>query len=335
VKATTVSFEHVAHLSDEIGLFEHAEMTVRRAEHGYCVDDVARGLVVTAREQYPDPTTRALSETYLRFVGEALAADGQFRNRRSADGIWRDEPGVDDCWGRALWGLGTAVARAPALAERALTHFDRGSHLRSPWSRAMAFAALGAAAVLERHPQHKGAQRLLSDAAVRIGPPGRDPDWRWPEPRLHYANAALAEAMLSAGSLLGRRRWVQDGLAMLTWLVGVETRGNHVSVTPVGRWARGELRPGFDQQPIEVAALADACALAFELTSDPGWARIVQSCAAWFEGDNDTGVALTGSSGGGCDGLERHGRNENQGAESTLALLSTLQQARRLFAAAA
>jgi hypothetical protein len=39
-------------------------------------------------------------------------------------------------------------------------------------------------------------------------------------------------------------------------------------------------------------------------------------------------------SGGGCDGLERDGRNENQGAESTLALVSTMQQARRLSACA-
>ena len=35
-------------------------------------------------------------------------------------------------------------------------------------------------------------------------------------------------------------------------------------------------------------------------------------------------------SGGGHDGLEADGRNENQGAESTLAMLSTLQQASRL-----
>jgi len=35
-------------------------------------------------------------------------------------------------------------------------------------------------------------------------------------------------------------------------------------------------------------------------------------------------------SGGGHDGLEAGGRNENQGAESTLAMLSTLQQASRL-----
>ena len=35
-------------------------------------------------------------------------------------------------------------------------------------------------------------------------------------------------------------------------------------------------------------------------------------------------------SGGGYDGLESTGRNENQGAESTLALLATLQQARSM-----
>ncbi|MBW4722327.1 hypothetical protein [Saccharothrix obliqua] len=37
---------------------------------------------------------------------------------------------------------------------------------------------------------------------------------------------------------------------------------------------------------------------------------------------------LDEETGGGCDGLSRDGRNRNQGAESTLALLSTLQHAR-------
>ncbi len=40
-------------------------------------------------------------------------------------------------------------------------------------------------------------------------------------------------------------------------------------------------------------------------------------------------------SGGGHDGLEAGGRNENQGAESTLAMMSTLQQASRLRSSAA
>ena len=48
---------------------------------------------------------------------------------------------------------------------------------------------------------------------------------------------------------------------------------------------------------------------------------------AWFLGDNDVRVAMFDPvTGGGYDGLEPGGHNDNQGAESTLALVSTLQQ---------
>ena len=51
----------------------------------------------------------------------------------------------------------------------------------------------------------------------------------------------------------------------------------------------------------------------------------------WFLGENDTmTVMFDPVTGGGYDGLERAGRNDNQGAESTLAMLSTAQQARRV-----
>jgi len=51
---------------------------------------------------------------------------------------------------------------------------------------------------------------------------------------------------------------------------------------------------------------------------------------AWFLGDNDSRTPMYDPvSGGGFDGLERFGRNENQGAESTLAVLSTFQRTRR------
>jgi hypothetical protein len=81
-----------------------------------------------------------------------------------------------------------------------------------------------------------------------------------------------------------------------------------------------------------VAALADASARALQITGDPIWAQAVARCARWFLGENDAGTALYDPvSGGGCDGLERGGRNENQGAESTLAAISTLQQAHRVL----
>lgn len=330
-----ISFSHLHRLSDSTGLFEHAELTERRLEHGYCVDDVARGLVVTAREPEPDEATSALAATYQRFLASAQGADGGFRNRLDAGLSWRDEPSVEDCWGRALWGLGTAAARSAELADEALELFSRSATRRSPWSRAMGFAGLGAAEVLSVHPHHDGARGLLAAAAEMIAPLGGNahwpsPQWRWPEDRLRYANAVLPEVLVAAGDLLARPRWVAQGLDLLDWLLDVELNGDHISVTPAHGWSLGELRPGFDQQPIEVAALADACARAHDLTNDPRWAHAVLRCAAWFAGSNDTGTVMVDPvSGGGHDGLEADGRNENQGAESTLAMLSTLQQASR------
>jgi hypothetical protein len=56
---------------------------------------------------------------------------------------------------------------------------------------------------------------------------------------------------------------------------------------------------------------------------------------AWFLGDNDAGIPLLDEqTGGGCDSLGPAGRSRNQGAESTLAMISVMQQGRLLAAAA-
>ena len=60
------------------------------------------------------------------------------------------------------------------------------------------------------------------------------------------------------------------------------------------------------------------------------WPDAVLAAAAWFQGANDAGqVMWDPETGGGFDGLHADGVNRNQGAESTLAVLSTLQHARR------
>ncbi|MFJ1460601.1 glycosyltransferase [Nocardia sp. N2S4-5] len=327
----TISYAHLFRLSDECGIFEHARLTEPRVDNGYCVDDVARGLLVTVRETEPTPELLDLTRVYFDFVIDALTPDGRCHNRRGPDRCWQDEPSLDDHWGRALWALGAVVARRPDLAETALAHFMIAAEQRPESARAMAFGALGAVEVLRKYPENHCARNLLVDAAALIGAPTRRLDWRWPEPRLQYANAVLAEALLAVGSLPGRERTHADGLAMLRWLLETETTGDHLSVTPVDGWAVGEDRPGFDQQPIEVATLADACARAYHDTGDQRWKDAVMLCEAWFRGANDIDTPLLDPDSNGCsDGLEPTGRNENQGAESTLALLSTQQQARRL-----
>ncbi|MFF5221905.1 glycosyltransferase, partial [Micromonospora sp. NPDC000212] len=120
------------------------------------------------------------------------------------------------------------------------------------------------------------------------------------------------------------------GLGLLAWLGEVLLREGQLSVVPAGGGPRGAARPPHDQQPIEVAAFADACATAATVTGDPGWETGVRQAVGWFLGDNDVGTAMWDpATGGGYDGLTAHGPNLNQGAESTLALISTLQHARR------
>lgn len=329
----TPSFTHLRRLTDHGGLYEHALGTVPRPEHAYCVDDVARALVVVCREAAHSHEQDDLVEQYLGFVLAAQADDGRFHNRRSADLSWTDEPSVEDCWGRALWGLGAVVSSQvqPVLRDAALDAFERGASWPSPWTRAMGFAALGAVEVLRVVPEHKVATELAVAAVAMIGTATDSRAWPWPEPRLRYANAVLPEVLLATGAAVSSPALMADGLLLLEWLLASQTRNGHLSVVPVGGRGPGDVTPGFDQQPIEVAALADACATAHDLTGDPGWLRGIDLAASWFLGNNDAATPLyDGASGGGCDGLERGGRNENQGAESTLAMLSTFQQARRL-----
>jgi hypothetical protein len=334
-RLTEPNYGHLERLTDAYGLFEHARFDDPRPEHGYCLDDVARGLVVTCREPDPSRQVRGLANRYLDFTLAAVAADGACHNRMATDGEWRDEPGVGDWWGRALWGLGVASASAPtsAMRARAVLGFRTAARRRSPDRHAMAFAALGAGELLLHRPDEGSARALLTDAVVAIAaPPPSDSAWPWPEPRLRYASGAIVEALLLAGAALPDPSVRATGLRLLDFLVRTEIRDGRVSVTPVTGRGVGDTSIGFDQQPIEVAALADACARAFDLTADERWRDDVRSAWAWFTGDNDSATPMFDpATGAGFDGLQAGGCNQNRGAESTLAFLSTAQQGQRLL----
>ncbi|MGH8917799.1 MAG: glycosyltransferase [Actinomycetes bacterium] len=329
----SVSFDHLLRLSDDTGLLEHARGAVPRRECGYCLDDVSRGLVALSREPDPSAELVGLAGRYLSFVAHAQDPGGACRNRLGYDRRWSDRPATGDWWGRALWGLGSVVSGSGPQWQRteALDHFGIGSQERSPWPRALAFATLGAAEVIAAVPDDGEARRLLVDALGALARPSSDELWPWPEERLTYANAAVAEAIIAAGSALGDDRAVDDGLRLLAWLVDLQTSGDHLSVVPAAGWAPGEPQPGFDQQPIEVAALADACTRAVIVTGDDRWRIVVARCVGWFLGTNDANAPMHDTeTGGGYDGLEVGGPNMNQGAESTLAWLLTLQHGRKL-----
>ena len=141
-------------MTDEYGTFEHADHASPRREHGYCTDDMARLLVVTSREPEPGQSVADLAAKALRFVAEAQGPPataeppglpGPLAGRLRCRGLLGPEP------------VGFGHRRRPQPrrggAPTALAHFERGAQQRSPWPRAMAFAALGAHEVLVVRPR--------------------------------------------------------------------------------------------------------------------------------------------------------------------------------------
>ena len=179
-----------------------------RPEHGYCVDDVARALVVVlpgagprsrAAAAVQRPTWRSRSPrsrpTAPATTGWTPTVSGPTRPASTTGGDAR------------LWGLGVASVHAPTAELRAdaLRGFrtlqgspfaapagDRSSPRSEPASWLLAF------------PDDDGARGLLLYAVGKVGPLQRDARWPWPEPRLTYGNGAVVEALLLAGAALRR-----------------------------------------------------------------------------------------------------------------------------------
>ncbi len=234
----------------------------------------------------------------MRFLNEAQTFGGACRNRMDNTGHWTDEPSTGDHWGRCIWGLGTAAAHSDVslVGRLAVIQLERAAQARSKSPRAMAFAALGAAELLAVNPDHRVARKLITDYAASV--PAAD---QRSGVAVARATTGLRERRSPRGDDRGRcgagrhRRLRQRGLDLLGWLVEFETADGHLSPTPVGGRGAEDAKPGFDQQPIEVATLADACARAAVVDAGAIWPDTVRAAAAWFMGDNDAGLAHVGS----------------------------------------
>ena len=334
-----IKLEYLYRMTDDTGLLQHAKYTVPDRTHGYCVDDNARALIVAVTLQDLQPMELAVSglaAIYLSFLGHAFNGQtGRFRNFMSYDRRWLEETGSEDSHGRAVWGLGVAVSLgrdkgqvgfAVDLFHRAL---DATEHFTYP--RSIAFAIIGIHAYLCRYSGDSRAKRMRKILSDRLMQQFRDfasKDWPWCADSLTYDNARLSQALLLSGQWLPDREMLEMGLRTLDWLKQVQTdkTGRHfVAIGNHGWFTRDGKKARFDQQPIEAAAMVDACIEAFNCTRDEQWIAYAYRCLNWYQGENDLRVPLYDHASGGCrDGLEAQGANENQGAESTLCWLMAL-----------
>ena len=334
-----IRLDHLRRMTDDVGMLQHARYTVPERDHGYCVDDNARALIVavTAQDFKPqDASLNQLTSVYLSFIDHAFNEEnGLFRNFMSYQREWLEQAGSEDSHGRVLWSLGKAVllGRHDGEVKLATDLFQRAlpavEHFTSP--RAVAFTIIGCDAFLTRYPDNSEVEssfQLLANKLMFWFQQTVSEDWPWCEEYLTYDNARLPQALLHSGNRLGDNEMLDTALQALTWLRDIQCDesgryfaaiGNH------GWFSKGSEKARFDQQPIEAAAMVDACIAAFDFTHDGDWITEAYRCLNWYQGDNELQLPLYDHSTGGCrDGLERQSVNQNQGAESVLCWLMAL-----------
>ncbi|MFC1677751.1 glycosyltransferase [Planctomycetota bacterium] len=329
------SLTHLRRMTDDTGLYQHAQFTIPDRNHGYCTDDNARAVIVMSKyySQYREQYGLELLDRYLSFTLNSQTADGKVKNFMNYDRTWfRKEP-VHDALGRLLWAFGTVMANPPSPHYLSIVKdsFDKSvKHVAKQYPRGKAYAILGMSDYLKQFPGASDIKRQLAMAAdelIELYHKNSRLDWQWFEDKLTYDNAILPCALFVAGQSLGDK-YLQAAKRTCEFLLSKIFVDNHFSFIGCKGWyEQGGIRAIFDQQPIEAASTVMMLRAAYDATDDREFLVLQRKAFGWFLGENDLRVSLYNFRSHGChDGLTREGVNANQGAESLLSYLLSLLQ---------
>lgn len=337
-----LQLNHIRHMSDGTGIFQHAIFTVPNFHEGYCVDDNARAFLLCnlldeLGGQMTVESYDVLTTTYLAFLAASFNYQlGRFRNFMNFSRQWLEDSGSEDSHARALWAVGTGAGRSRNEGRKRLAAqlFERGLPVVESFTspRAWSFALLGIHEYLRYQPEAEQVIRLravLVDKLLHLWSECSSENWPWFEHVLTYDNARISQALIISGQWMSRPDVSEIGLTSLRWLVSIQ-RTQSGCFRPVGNngfYQRDGARADFDQQPVEAQAMVSACLEAYYATHDMMWKNEAKRAFEWFLGRNDLGIALYDFTSGGCsDGLHEFHVSENQGAESTLAFHLALSE---------
>ncbi|WP_316841404.1 glycosyltransferase family 4 protein [Pedobacter gandavensis] len=325
------SLAHVQRLTDDTGIVQHAKYGIPNLKEGYCLDDNSRALIlaILAYQQNKSKAALELLPIYLSFIQYMQCDDGNFRNFLSFKREYLDEVGSEDSFGRTVWALGYLISNAPNNSYREFAkdlflksapHFSKLTHLRG-----IANTIIGLEKYLEAHPYDghiKEQMNLLIVPLKAAYNTNRNKTWHWFEDKMTYDNGILPLALLSHYEVSKDEESLSMALESMQFLSKHTISDGYLN--PVGNdgWLfkdTGQMAQ-YDQQAIETMAMVLMYFKAYEITLDLSYIKQMYLCYQWFLGENSLHLPLYDHETKGCgDGLQPHGVNRNQGAESTLA----------------
>ena len=325
-----LNLNHIALLTDDTGIIQHAKFGIPNLKEGYCIDDNARALILSLMAYNQDKNQKALKlmPRYLSFIQYMQREDGNFRNFLSFNRNYLDEVGSEDSFGRTIWSLGYLICIGPnnsyrefgrELFSNSVPHFKNLKYLR-----AIANTVIGLSYYLCAHPGDELILKEINQLAETLTNSynkNKDGNWHWFEDILTYDNAILPLALLSHYEATGNKESYRIAMETIEFLNTFSFENGYLN--PVGNdgWMKKHGKnPIYDQQALETMAMVLLYSKTFEITKDDKYLNLMQISYEWFLGKNSLHIPLYDFETNGCaDGLQFNSVNRNQGAESTLA----------------
>jgi len=339
-----ISLVHLKNLTDTTGIIQHATYSIPDRNEGYCVDDNVRALLVAVmyKLSYNDSSLDTQINTYLSFLHHSLNHEkGLFRNFMTYNRVWLDETGSEDSNGRVIYALGYLLKNLKEYSNLSLVKnlFDQNiknmTGFKNP--RSMAQIIIGCIFYLNRFSGAREIKEIvknLADVLLELYYSNSSEDWQWFEDTVTYENARLPQALLMYGLYTDSEKHIEAGLKSLDWYYNCMYDEDKKCISLIGNegwYPQGGVKAKYDQQPLEIPAIIDACFQAYLATRDPDWITKLNIAFSWFLGNNDRQEIICNLETGGCsDGLNSTKINLNQGAESTICWLLSLLRMRNI-----
>lgn len=328
----TFSLDHIQRLTDDTGIVQHAVYGIPNLKEGYCLDDVSRALIMAlmSYRQNKNKIAFNLSPIYLSFIHYMQTESGWFRNFLSFDRKFLDSEGSEDSFGRTIWALGYIISYSPThsyyqfakdIFFKSVARFDDLKHLRG-----VANTIIGICYYLRTDPDNteiKGKLNALTKQLVESFEKTKTDDWKWFEDVISYDNGILPLSLFHSADITGNEEVLQTAKESTAFLESLTLPKGYLS--PIGSegWLQKQGKPAlFAQQSIDVMAIILLFFQAYSTTKERHYVEKMYQSYMWYLGENELRLPLYDyETKGCCDGLDEHGVNQNQGAESTLSYL--------------